>query len=199
MTTLASLLSGASLEVVVPSPSDLAAPPPSNLDHDSTLGPQAEHVDGWARELLGRTPRTSLYRDELVDVYLALSIPDPENNLARHDVESALVRARQEGHLTAQLELRLDGPCFTTSASTRRTGSLAFPALRVETEAYTFVPRGAADASASEKSFTSKRWWLARVDARYVVLWHFAGRPRGMSSSPSPELISAERFFVRMI
>ncbi|TKA51814.1 hypothetical protein B0A53_05166 [Rhodotorula sp. CCFEE 5036] len=128
MTTLASLLSGASLEVVVPSPSDLAAPPPSNLDHDSTLGPQAEHVDGWARELLGRTPRTSLYRDELVDVYLALSIPDPENNLARHDVESALVRARQEGHLTAQLELRLDGPCFTT---------------------------GAADASASEKSFTS--------------------------------------------
>lgn len=185
MTALASLLSGASLEVVVPSSSD-AAPPPSNLDHDSTLGPQA--VDEWARELLGRAPRTSLYRDEVVDVYLVLSIPDPENNLARQHLASALARARQEGHLIAQLELQLDG-ASSTAARTRRTGSLALPALRVDTAANTLAPRGGTeDASASEGALKSEQWWLARVEARYVVLWHFAGRPRGMSSSPSPQL-----------
>ncbi|KWU45045.1 hypothetical protein RHOSPDRAFT_33293 [Rhodotorula sp. JG-1b] len=178
MTTLASLLSGASLEVVVPSSSDHAAPPPSNLVHNSAVGPQA--VDEWARELLKAAPRPSLYRDEVVNVYLALSIADPENNLAQQDLASALARARQEGHLISQLELQLDG-ASSTAARPQRTGSLAFPAFRVDTASYTIAPGGStADTSASEGALKSEQWWLARVEARYVLLWHFAGRPRGM-------------------
>ena len=191
MTTLASLLSGASLEVVVPSSSDHASPPPSNLVHNSAVGPQA--VDEWARELLKAAPRPSLYRDEVVNVYLALSIADPENNLAQQDLASALARARQEGHLISQLELQLDG-ASSTAARPQRTGSLAFPAFRVDTASYTIAPGGStADTSASEGALKSEQWWLARVEARYVLLWHFAGRPRGMSSSPSLELAPSNR------
>ncbi|GAA5865599.1 hypothetical protein JCM3774_002063 [Rhodotorula dairenensis] len=177
MTTLAALLGAATLSVIVPSsPGPTAAPPCLSLEDAATVGLATDGIDEWARMLLAKASRTSLYRDETVDSFLALSIPDTATGtVSRHDLEAALSVAQRQGHLTAHLGLHDVGGGLA-GVGLARAGSSALPPLGDARPSGTaIVP----DSTRDGADLTTNRWWLARVEARYVVLWHFRDRPRG--------------------
>ncbi|GAA5988803.1 hypothetical protein JCM10908_006178 [Rhodotorula pacifica] len=178
MTSLAALLGAASLEIVIPSSSSDAAPPRADLDDECTETAAAQ-MGEWAQRLLQCQRRQTLYRDEVVDLYLVLSLADAANDIARADVKTALVEAQRRGHLTTHAQLQAGGAA-TGDARSRRAGSLAFPAfsaasegtaqdsqIRLRKEGDRGVPVSAAGSAAL--------WWLARVGVTYVVIWQFVG------------------------